>query len=217
LGQPLSLEHLVSNGKLAIHMDWGHRYDIDARHAHEEDDTKWNSHHAAMQNANALLDIRFGHRYNRKKATHSPQLFNKALVSAAAEIWKDALAETSSHTFRSAKDIHPGFLFAHYMLENRSIPTKIEDSKEVMLVLPKAKSVARLCKMLMGSHSELPQFFSLNNHMSDEEQMQRADWIGASLHHFFPNPSQYEDLNRQRAWSEAVALPTNMCKPAYRK
>merc|ERR1719313_36542 len=37
LGQPLSLKHLVSNGKLAIHMDWGHLYDIDARHAHEED------------------------------------------------------------------------------------------------------------------------------------------------------------------------------------
>lgn len=209
LGSLIGFSDLLSEGVLKIHMAWHPKYSIEADDDTNEKLKDWNSHHSSMKNANRLLDRHFGHRKNRKKVSHSPLFWSKALVQDAHSIFREALDNTTSHIFRSHLDVHPGFLYSHYMLENKSIMAEIEDSHEEMVVFPKIKHVTLFCKMVSSGVQSLPRYFSVNNHMSPAEEQHMKGWIRAGLHALFPVPSKYEDVRRHELDKPP---PGNFCK-----
>lgn len=192
-GRPVSFDDFVSQGALKIHMDFSIRYNIDAANTLNEQSESWNSHKQAMKNSNRLLDLRFGHRSDREIISHSPLFFSKALVADAHSIFREALDNTSTHIFRSMFDVHPAFLYSHYMRENRSIMAEMEDSQEKLIIFPGEAS--SFCQMVSNGSEKLPRYFSVNNHMEEAENRIFNDWIRGGLHTLFPDPSKYEDVS----------------------
>jgi hypothetical protein len=208
LGHPVSIHDFLSEGTLKLYMSYDHPHDLDTTNTEAEGASWWNTHKASMRNANRLLDQHFGYQKDRKKISHAPLFWNKAFVRDAHSIFKQSLDNTSAHIFRSFYDVHPGFLYSHYMAQNKSIMAKVFPSHEKLLVFPKKAHLATFCDIVSKGAEVSPRFFSVNNHMTLEDQQSLGGWISSGLQTIFPEPSKYENSS---LWHHADR-PPNFCQ-----
>lgn len=144
------------------------------------------------------LDAKSARRFWRRAIAHTPQLYDRELVSEVQERWAAEVAETSAHRFRSSRDIAFRVLYYHYALESdrhrlrhRAMPSHNESSDYyfVRLRAPSSEVSPVLDRLLLTR----PRLFCINDELDDSSE---ADGIRERLRQtlsaYFPLPSPFE-------------------------
>jgi hypothetical protein len=165
-----------------------------------------NLHRKAMWNANSYLD-HYGLKNNeRYYLPHAPHLMVKSIVEDMWSQFPELYEEQSSHRFRDLSDVHPAYLYSMYLLEqpgrfcseNRRMKNRCLPREDfcIKLLNNNLKDVHGFFKEIT-SRSELPKFFSINDHT--DENYEKQDLIHAEFANFlnglFPQPSRFEKFD----------------------
>eukprot|EP01103_Thecamoeba_quadrilineata_P003440 TRINITY_DN13213_c0_g1_i1.p1 TRINITY_DN13213_c0_g1~~TRINITY_DN13213_c0_g1_i1.p1 ORF type:complete len:358 (+),score=44.52 TRINITY_DN13213_c0_g1_i1:29-1102(+) len=148
---------------------------------------------ASFVNSNSLLDKRFGYE-SRQVLRHIPYLVNKKLYSHVQNIFKKQYQETSTHKFRSHKDIEPLFLYYHYLLNTENSGamdvTSLWSSLNTQYV-SLCENVSYVRTAFLRAIFWRPVFLCINDDLDTTDHP-----VVSLLHYFlvylFPHPSSFE-------------------------
>jgi len=94
---------------------------------------RYNWMRGAIELANRLLNERYGTVRKRNYFRHVPRLMSVKKQHDMHAIWENELQETSRHRIRLPWDVHPLFLYFHYVIEEEKLQLQQQQQSNAMV------------------------------------------------------------------------------------
>jgi hypothetical protein len=146
----------------------------------------------------SLLDTQLARRSGRQAIAHTPQMYDRDLMTEVQQVWAEQVIQTSAHRFRSPGDVALRVLYYYYALEckehrvRHATQTLYGHSSDYFF-LRLQKRVPEQIELLDDLLFQRPKFICLNDELDDSEEAgiirQRLRDV---LQEYYPLPSRFE-------------------------
>jgi hypothetical protein len=155
-------------------------------------------HDRAYAYTQALLNASVEPSWSRRALAHTPQLHDTDLMAELQQLWQPEIDETSSHPFRSPRDIAFEIMYSYYALEAqehraRHHPVVLHSGSADYAFVMLDKRVPHMMELFENILFQKPKFICVNDDLDDSEEAEIVlEQCRAFLETYFPQASSFE-------------------------